>query len=95
MTSFLHSRGIRIFDYPQLALPLRERSRRSAPSSHLNGTVTLSRRDGNPVGSFGIKTSWALGDIAGGQDSARMSWQDEEFAKKLAQELVERRDAKP
>jgi hypothetical protein len=30
MTSFLHSRGIRIFDYPQFALPLRERIRENA-----------------------------------------------------------------
>jgi magnesium transporter len=29
MTSFLRSRGIRIFDYPQFALPLRERIRKS------------------------------------------------------------------
>jgi hypothetical protein len=30
MTSFLYSRGIRIFDYPQFALPLRERIRENA-----------------------------------------------------------------
>ena len=30
MTSFLNSRGIRIFDYPQFALPLRERVRDAA-----------------------------------------------------------------
>ena len=30
MTSFLYSRGIRIFDYPQFALPLRERIRTNA-----------------------------------------------------------------
>ena len=30
MTSFLNSRGIRIFDYPQFALPLRERIRNCA-----------------------------------------------------------------
>ena len=30
MTSFLYSRGIRIFDYPQFALPLRERLRVNA-----------------------------------------------------------------
>lgn len=66
-----------------------------AGDDHLNGTVTLSRREGNPVGSFSVKTSWALGGLAGGQDSARMNWLYEEFAKKLTQELVERRDAKP
>ena len=30
MTSFLYSRGIRIFDYPRFAKPLRERIRRRA-----------------------------------------------------------------
>ena len=30
MTSFLYSRGIRVFDYPQFALPLRERIRANA-----------------------------------------------------------------
>ncbi len=30
MTSFLRSRGIRVFDYPQFALPLRERIRENA-----------------------------------------------------------------
>ena len=30
MTSFLRSRGIRIFDYPQFALPLREHIRGNA-----------------------------------------------------------------
>jgi hypothetical protein len=30
ITSFLRSRGIRIFDYPQFALPLRERIRENA-----------------------------------------------------------------
>jgi hypothetical protein len=34
MTSFLHTRRIRIFDDPQLALPLHERIRRSAPCSN-------------------------------------------------------------
>ena len=30
MTSFLYARGIRIFDYPQFALPLRDRIRANA-----------------------------------------------------------------
>ena len=37
MTSFLYSRGIRIFDYPQFALPLRERIRDNAQALVRNG----------------------------------------------------------
>ena len=65
-----------------------------AGDDHLNGTATLLARDGKPVGSFGVKVSYALGGIAGGQDTARLSWLYEEFAKKLTDELVERRDGK-
>jgi hypothetical protein len=64
-----------------------------AGDDHLNGTATLRRGD-KTLGSFGIKTSWALGGFAGGQDDARMGWLYEEFAKQLADELVARRDAK-
>jgi len=65
-----------------------------AGDDHLNGTATLARRDGQVMGSFGVKTSWALGGFVGGQDSARLSWLYEEFSKMLADELVARRDAK-
>jgi hypothetical protein len=66
-----------------------------AGHDHLNGTATLLRRDGNVAGNFGVSASWALGGWAGGQDSARLSWLYEEFSKKIAEELAERRDAKP
>lgn len=65
-----------------------------AGDDHLNGTATIVRLDGRDMGSFGIKTSWAFGGIAGGQDSARLSWLYEEFAKSLAEELVAIRDRK-
>jgi hypothetical protein len=65
-----------------------------AGDDHLNGTATLIRRDGKDMGSFGVKTSWAFGGIAGGQDTARLSWLYEEFAKSLAAELVALRDGK-
>lgn len=65
-----------------------------AGDDHLNGTATIVRRDGKDMGSFGIKTSWAFGGIAGGQDTARLSWLYEEFAKSLAAELVALRDAR-
>jgi hypothetical protein len=65
-----------------------------AGDDHLNGSVTLTRRDSNASNNFGVKASWALGGFAGGQDSARLTWLYEEFSKKIADELVERRDAK-
>lgn len=64
-----------------------------AGDDHIYGTATLRRGD-KTLGSFGIKTSWALGGLAGGQDDARMGWRYEEFAKQPAEELVARRDGK-
>lgn len=64
-----------------------------AGDDHLYGTATLRRGD-KTLGNFVIKTSWALGGLAGGQDDARVGWLYEEFAKQLAEELVARRDAK-
>jgi hypothetical protein len=41
MTSYLHWRGIRIFDYPQFALPLRERIRANAQALAAEQGVTI------------------------------------------------------
>ena len=41
MTSFLRSRGIRIFDYPQFALPLRERIRENAQALAANHDAAI------------------------------------------------------
>ncbi len=41
MTSFLRSRGIRIFDYPQFALPLRERIRENAQALAAKHAATI------------------------------------------------------
>ena len=66
-----------------------------ARSDQLNGTATLTRLDDRPVGNFKIETSYGLGGFAGGQDSSRMAWLYEEFAKVLTKELVALRDQKP
>jgi len=68
-----------------------------AGTDQLNGTATLTRLDGTPVGNFKVDTSYGLGGIGGGQDSSRLAWLYEEFAKMLTQELVALRDqrAKP
>lgn len=65
-----------------------------AGTDQLNGTATLNRLDGRPVGSFKVGTSYGLGGFAGGQDSSRVVWLYEEFAKMLTQELVALRDQK-
>jgi hypothetical protein len=41
MTSFLNARGIRIFDYPQFALPLRERIRENAQALAVEHGATI------------------------------------------------------
>jgi hypothetical protein len=65
-----------------------------AGTDQLNGTATLNRLDGRPVGNFKVRTSYGLGGFAGGQDSLRVAWLYEEFAKLLTQELVALRDQK-
>jgi hypothetical protein len=65
-----------------------------AGDDHLDGTATVLRRDGTVAGGFAVKTSYALGGFAGGIDSTRMNWLYEEFSKKVAEELMARRDAK-
>jgi len=65
-----------------------------AGTDQLNGTARLSRLDGRPVGEFKVGTSYGLGGFGGGQDSSRLAWLYEEFAKMLTQELVALRDRK-
>jgi hypothetical protein len=65
-----------------------------AGTDQLDGTATVARLDGRPAGSFKVGTSYGLGGFAGGQDSSRVAWLYEEFAKVLTQELVARRDQK-
>jgi hypothetical protein len=66
-----------------------------AGDDHLNGDNILTRKEGDEsVYQFKVKTSYALGGFAGGQDSMRMDWLYEEFSKKVAGKLVALRDAK-
>lgn len=66
-----------------------------AGTDQLNGTATLTRLDGGQAASFKVGTSYGLGGFGGGQDSARLVWLYEEFAKLLTQEIVALRDQKP
>jgi len=66
-----------------------------AGDDHLNGDSVLQRKEGDEsVYQFKVKTSYALGGIAGGQDAMRMDWLYEEFSKQIADKLVALRDAK-
>jgi hypothetical protein len=63
-----------------------------AGTDQVNGTASLRGRNDQPLEEMKINTSYGLGGFAGGQDSMRMNWLYEEFSKKLAEELVARRD---
>lgn len=59
-----------------------------AGNDHIDGDVTVRGPDGGTLQQFGISAAYALGGLAGGQDSARLDWLYEEFAKRLTQELT-------
>jgi len=63
-----------------------------AGDDHLKGDAIIMDREDDPVYTFGVDASYALGGIAGGQDSARINWLYEQFAEKVADELVSLRD---
>jgi hypothetical protein len=66
-----------------------------AGDDHLNGDSIVLRKEGDEsVYEFKVKTSYALGGWAGGQDAMRMDWLYEEFSKKIAEKLAALRDAK-
>lgn len=47
----------------------------------------LTDTTGKEIDRFEVSVSYALGGIAGGQDSARMSWLYEKFAEETVKEL--------
>jgi hypothetical protein len=65
-----------------------------AGDDHLRGDAAVLNREGNPVYTFGVNASYALGGIAGGQDSMRMNWLYEAFSESVAEELKAQRDQK-
>jgi hypothetical protein len=54
----------------------------------INGDVELKDQTGATLDTFHIDTSYALGGYAGGQDSARMNWLYEAFAKQVVTALL-------
>ena len=66
-----------------------------AGDDHLNGDSILLRKEGDEsVYQFKVKTSYALGGFAGGQDAMRMDWLYDEFSKNITDRLVALRDVK-
>jgi hypothetical protein len=53
----------------------------------ISADVIVKSADGQELDKFEVSTSYALGGIAGGQDSARMGWLYEKFAQETVQEL--------
>lgn len=65
-----------------------------AGDDHIYGDALLADREGKVVYQFRVESSYALGGLAGGIDSTRLNWLYEDFAKHVADELAEKRDAK-
>lgn len=62
-----------------------------AGADSVKGTVTVHDQNHNPVKSFEVEASYALGGI-GGLDDSRMNWLYEKFSEKTLKELSPRND---
>ena len=58
-----------------------------AGTDSLEGTATAKDSAGNVLRKFSVSASYGLGGWGGGQDSARLNWLYEDFAKKVSEEL--------
>ncbi len=60
----------------------------------IEGDITVKDAAGGVIDAFHVNTSYALGGIAGGQDSTRMNWLYEAFAKQVVSAVtgVENKD---
>ncbi|MDG4595250.1 MAG: DUF4410 domain-containing protein [Candidatus Contendobacter sp.] len=64
-----------------------------AGDDHLVGTVTITDKNKKVLKSFEVSASYALGGLAGGQDSMRMSWLYQKFAELTVAELKGQKSA--
>jgi hypothetical protein len=60
-----------------------------AGSDSIKGDIVIRDQAGREVDRFKVSTSYALGGFAGGQDSARLDWLYETFAKEALKEMTE------
>ncbi len=58
-----------------------------AGSDSIEGDIVLTDASGKELDRFVVSTSYALGGLAGGQDTTRMSWLYEKFAEETVKEL--------
>jgi len=63
-----------------------------AGNDHLRGEAIVLNLDSEPVYTFKVSASYALGGFAGGQDASRMNWLYEEFSEMVANELALKRE---
>ena len=61
-----------------------------AGNDHVDGDVVVRAPDGTEMQRFGVSASYALGGLAGGQDSARLDWIYQTFAERMTEELTGR-----
>lgn len=59
-----------------------------AGADSIRGDIVLTDASGKELDRFEVSTSYALGGLAGGQDSSRMSWLYEKFAQETVTELT-------
>jgi len=59
-----------------------------AGADSINANIILRDKSGAEVDRFAVSASYALGGLAGGQDSSRMSWLYEKFAEVTVKELT-------
>lgn len=59
-----------------------------AGADSISADIVLKDPSGKEVDRFDVSVSYALGGLAGGQDSARMSWLYEKFAEETVKELT-------
>jgi hypothetical protein len=58
-----------------------------AGSDSIKADIIVKSPSGQELDRFEVSTSYALGGLAGGQDSARMGWLYEKFAEETLKEL--------
>jgi Domain of unknown function (DUF4410) len=64
-----------------------------AGADSIQGDIVLTDPTGRALERFGVSASYALGGLAGGQDSTRMSWLYEKFAEETVKELAKQQQA--
>lgn len=83
--------------YPDLEIQVKDMRVRSnfsavmwgfmAGSDSITADVVIKEKGGRELDRYQVSVSYALGGLAGGQDSARMSWLYEKFAEETVKEL--------